>query len=498
MNTSKQKGIKNFLYGIMGQIIAIGFGLIVPRLILLNYGSEANGLINSVTQIFTYVALLEAGVGGASLQALYKPVGNGDKAEISAILAATNQFYRKTGVLYIIAVVLLAVSYPVVVESELEYWTVFGVIMFNGMGGAINFLFQGKYYLLLQAEGKEYIKANLNTFVYVASHSLKIILTLCGFGIVVLQASFFLLNMMQMLYVVIYIRRHYKWLDLGQTPDLGAISQKNSVVVHQICSLIFGNTDSIILTFFSGLKVVSVYSLISLFITRINNALNSVSNAFLFSLGQNFHNNRNKFYLQYNMFETVYFALMTFCASMIYIFLNPFLKIYTKGITDIGYVDMYLPIFFTANYWLLWARTPSMQIVTNCAGHFEQTRNRALLESAINITVSLIGVNIWGIYGVLMGTAMALLYRTNDVILYSAKEILHRSPWVTYRKLLFNLVWMIVVCIAGKLLLPPINGYSDLVIWAVIYASVVSVITLFLNYVFQKDDVRTIFLLLKR
>lgn len=498
MSNTKQKSIKNILYGIMGQLITIVFGLVVPRLILLNYGSETNGLISSITQIFVYISLLEAGVGGATLQALYKPVGKGDKAEISAILAATNQFYRRTGVIYAFMILLLAIFYPMLVNTELSYWTVFGVIMFNGMGGVINYFFQGKYHLLLQAEGKNYIKVNLTTAVYVVSNILKIVLVLCGFGIVTLQAVYFALNIFQMLYVVVYIKRHYKWLDLSLTPNFEAISQKNSVMVHNICALIFGNTDSIILTFFCGLKVVSVYSLIASLIAHANNLLSSVSNGILFSLGQNFQNNRKKFDLQYSTFETVYYMMMTFCLAMIYIFLNPFLEIYTRGVTDIGYVDEYLPYLFMTSYWLTWARVPSIFVVNNCAGHFKLTQNQAVLESVINIVVSLVCVSCWGIYGVLMGTISALLYRTNEMIIYSAKKILNRSVWVTYRKLIFNLVWLIVVCVIGKVLLPDIDGYFWLILWAIIYAIAISVLIVFLNYIFNKKDVTSVIDLLRK
>lgn len=64
---------------------------------MVNYGSEANGLIASIVQIISYFALLEAGVGAASLQALYKPVAGNDRSHINSILAATSSYYKKPG-----------------------------------------------------------------------------------------------------------------------------------------------------------------------------------------------------------------------------------------------------------------------------------------------------------------------------------------------------------------------------------------------------------------
>lgn len=115
----KERSIKNLVFGLTSFVITTLIGLIIPRLFLISYGSETNGLINSVKQIFSYFTLLEAGVGGATLQALYGPMARKNKQEISAILSATNNFYKKTGILYAVAVVAMAILYPVLVKTTL-------------------------------------------------------------------------------------------------------------------------------------------------------------------------------------------------------------------------------------------------------------------------------------------------------------------------------------------------------------------------------------------
>ena len=72
------------------------------------------------------------------------------------------------------------------------------------------------------------------------------------------------------------------------------------------------------------------------------------------------------------------------------------------------------------------------------AGHFRETAPRSAAEAAINLGVSLILVGKLGIYGVLLGTLAALLYRTNDIILYASRRLLKRSSWQFYRVYLVN------------------------------------------------------------
>ena len=88
----------------MYELVVVAFGLILPRLYLhSNFGSDVNGLDNTIKNIFAYLALLEAGVGLSAQYALYRPVAEGDTKGINSILSATRIFYLKTGVIYLLA-----------------------------------------------------------------------------------------------------------------------------------------------------------------------------------------------------------------------------------------------------------------------------------------------------------------------------------------------------------------------------------------------------------
>ena len=54
-----KKVTKNLIWGFGGQLLTLAMNFILPRLILISYGSEINGLTSTITQIFTYIALLE-------------------------------------------------------------------------------------------------------------------------------------------------------------------------------------------------------------------------------------------------------------------------------------------------------------------------------------------------------------------------------------------------------------------------------------------------------
>ena len=103
-----KKAIKNFVVGLLSQVIILILGLIVPRIILTHYGSDTNGLMNTITQIFTYMALLEAGISQASRNALYKHIINDNRDEISVVMSASRRYYRKISYIYLAKIPLLS------------------------------------------------------------------------------------------------------------------------------------------------------------------------------------------------------------------------------------------------------------------------------------------------------------------------------------------------------------------------------------------------------
>ena len=116
-NSTIKKTSLNFVFGLLGQVITMLVAILVPRMFIVSFGSEVNGFINSINQLFVYVALLEAGVGAASLRALYFPVGKNDKQQINRILSATHYYYKRTGWLYLLIIFAISFLYPLAVRS---------------------------------------------------------------------------------------------------------------------------------------------------------------------------------------------------------------------------------------------------------------------------------------------------------------------------------------------------------------------------------------------
>ena len=115
----------------------------------------------------------------------------------------------------------------------------------------------------------------------------------------------------------------------------------------------------------------------------------------------------------------------------------PQIQIYTKGINEDEYTNVYLVLLFVLMNLLSNGKLPSNHVI-EYSGKFEETRSHAIWEMVINIAVSVVAILYLGICGAIIGTIAALLYRGTVMIYYSNKKVLNRSVFNTYKLWLAN------------------------------------------------------------
>lgn len=496
-----KRGVKNIIWGVLGQLITIALGIVVPRLVLTSFGSEINGLLNSITQIFAYFTLIEAGIGVTTTQALYKPTAEQDRDGVNGILSATSRYYKRVAVFYLIAVIAFAVIYPFTVKSSLPKSWIFLIIILNGLGSVINFWVQGKYTIFLGSIGKSYINTNLGTVCNVLTSASKIILLMNGCDVLQLQVVYFVISILKMLFIYWYIKKNYPWINVKAKPNYNALNQKNSVFIHQISFLIFSNTDILLITYFLGLKEVSVYSMYLMFFTYVNVFATQIYNGFTFRLGQIYQKSIELYKKYHDIFEVFYLSVVFIMFTMTFLFIVPFLGLYTSGVNDINYLDWKLALLFFIMQLLSCGRNSSIMVI-NYAGHFKNTLKQTIIESAINLIASIVFLQLFGVYGVLMGTIAALLYRMIDMVVYANKKLLNRSSFITFRRWLIDVAVAAIIIFVFSRIPFEFNSYLQIILIAVITGVVITAIYLLTAMITErkafKDAVELIKSILQR
>ena len=476
----------NLISGIIYQVVLITISFILPRLYLENFGSEVNGVLSTIKQIFAYMFLLESGIGLATTQALYKPVAENDHNKVNSIISATNNFYVKIGFLYAFIVLIIASVYAFAIPTSVSSGVIFSIVVLTALPALFSYFVQAKYRILLEVDGRKYVITNSETILQIVSNAGKLLVLLLTDSLILIQIVYCALTLLQLLYVYIHAKRRYGWLNTKAEPDYQAVSQRKSVLVHQVSGMVFNNTDILLLSFLCDFKVVSVYTIYNIFFSQVQNFITSITSGFSFALGQMFHTDKQKFLKVYNVYETFYIMATFIIYTLMAVFLLPLIQIYTQGINDANYSNSLLVILFVVMNLLSNGKLPSNHVL-EFSGKFEETRSHSIWEMVINITVSIIAILKWGICGAIIGTIVALLYRSVMMIHYSNKKVLDRSVFSTYKLWIVNgSVFAGIMCI---FFVDSFSGLSfmDLLVKGIIHTLWIVPLYALVNFAFSKN-----------
>lgn len=479
---------RNIFYGFSSKIIILILGLVIPRIIIVSYGSEVNGFLSTITQIFTYFALLEAGIGNSAVNALFSPLEKGDYNQANVVVGQARRYYRKATVAYVVIVTLFAFVYPFLMPSGLDKALMIKVVLLQGAPHAISYYFCAVYEQVLVADGKRYVSENVQLALHIMTSASKIFLILYGFDVVAVQFAFFVISLVKIPIIIFYCKRKYPWLSFSIQGDENLLKERSAFVVHEISSAIFSSTDVFVISVFCGFEAASIYTVYNMIFSSLNSMVNTANSGLGFVLGRSLNKPietlRKIFDVYSTMYTFVVFVVMT-TATVLSI---PFVTLYTQGVNDVNYIVKWVPVLFGLINVMSGARAISSRLIS-VSGHAQKTQNRSLVETIINIVFSIILAYHFDIYGVLLGTIIALLYRMNDMIIYANHEILNRSSRKTYVCLLVYLsVFFASIYVASKVPMN-INSYGDFLLYGFLYVSIFFVLFLMPTLIIEREGI---------
>ncbi len=491
-SAKSKKVLNNMLSQIVVQFVTLIAGILVPRFIILYYGSEINGLASSVTQIVNYIALLEAGLGTASIHALYKPLAQKDYLGASAVCVSAKKFFSKIGLFFTIAVLIIAVIYPFLAKGNTDKITIFLLMIAIAATNIFEYFFHAKYRVLLTADQKLYIIGYARAIGMLLQTIVKLILIFMRVHIIFVYLVSSMVLLLRILFVRAYIKKRYSWLDYSVKPDDGALSQRKALVWHQIAGLVVNNSSSIMIsvTIPSGLSLASIYSVYNMVVSNIYNLVTGAfSNGVVATFGQaRTVRDESQFKKSYRQYEFGYYIVTSVIYGTMAAMLIPFVALYTRS-ADINYVSYSIAILFMVVGVLNATRVPGGMLI-NAAGHFTQTKKNALTEAGIHLVFMLVLVWPFKIEGILFSSVISFLYRVPDIIIYTNKKILKDSPFLSIRRAIR--MWFccgLSAFVLTTFLMPnSINSWLKWIICSLVSFVVTLMITIIVNAVAERES----------
>lgn len=483
-----KKALIDTVSSILYEIVFAICGMILPRLILEAFGSSYNGITSSITQFLSYMSLLVSGIGAVSRAALYKPLADKDTVAISAVFNATDRFMKRSAMIFLASLFVMAILYPALVSYEFDWMFSFTLVLILGASTVVQYFFGSTAMMILQADQKMYIVASIRIITTILNTLLAFVFIKLGCGIHLVKLGSAVAFSLNPIIANIYVRKKYK-IDKKVPPNIEKIKQRWDAFWQEVAHFIHNNAPVMVLTIFADIKDVSVYTVYNYVVANIRHVLVS----FVSSFGAAFGNMlaRNEYELakkNLRSFEIIIFNLVSVIYTTMGIMILPFVSIYTSGITDVEYLRPIFALVATVAGAVSCFRIP-YHCVVEAAGHFKQTRNGAFIEAILNVIISVILVLKIGLVGVAVGTLVATIFRSIQYSTHVSKHIIKRSNKVFWGHIVITAIIAVVTTIISNAFFT--FATLNYLYWAVKSVLVVltsGALTIVTDFLFFKND----------
>lgn len=452
------------------------FSFVIARLVIKSYGSEVNGMLNSIAQFLGFITLLEGGIGGIARAALYKPLSKKTTAEISKIITYIERFFRILALIFVVYAVSIAFLFPYISRSS-DYWFTFSLVLILAISSFCEYFFGISYSILITADQKSYF-LNILTFIIsllnfiicvvlirfnASIHLVKIV----GVGVLIIKP----------LFLSFYCRKKYNIQKCNLSKTEKILPQKWDGLGIHIAFYLHRNTDTFLVTIFLSLSLVSVYSVYNMVLTGVLTIIGALSLGVEASLGNIYASSDvESLRKSFQRYVFYYQLLCTILFSATIVLIMPFVRIYTSGITDIDYIQPVFAYLLIAAELFYSFRAPfnDLMIATNS---FHSVRIGAYLEVCINVILSIILVNIIGLPGVAIGTIAAMVFRYIHFLCFFRKHVIYlNTTWFVKNTAITVVVVAFNVLVCTLLTVNVGNTYWS---WAMFATIVTSFCSLF-------------------
>lgn len=453
MKTSNS--IRNSFFSLVSNIATIVIGLIAQAIFIKILGAEYLGLNGLFSNIISMLGIVELGIGTAIVYNLYKPLHENNEKEIKSLM----NFYKKA--YNIISIIVLFIGILITpflsffikeVEVDINIYLVFLLFVLDVF---FSYILSYKR-SILYASQKNYIINIVHMTYLVGMNLFQLIILYITHNYYLYLIVKIIMRLYENLVISHIVNKMYPYLKdkqinaLNKNVRKGIFVKIKALFYHKLGSFIVLGTDNIIISKFLGLEMVGLYSNYYLIINALNTLLGNIITSLTPSVGDLLvENNVEKNYKTFVKIRFANFWIAAFSATCLYVVMEPFIKLWIGN-------DYLLPnivlLILVINYYQKLMRL-SYSTFKEAAGIFEEDRFVPIIESIINIAVSILLVIKIGLSGVFIGTIISgLVLWLYSYPRFVYKKLFNRS-YISYAKetLGYIFVFSVIITITNKI-----------------------------------------------
>lgn len=479
----KKEIFYNFIFTFLTSII-----IFIQNKYFIKYmGIETLGIMKLFSQLVQYLNIVELGLGSASAFALYKPLAEKNKEQMSIIISTIKSIYNKISLILLGLGILITPLLPYFMKidnftKDIYFYWIFYVI------NTVSTYLYIKYVILFTANQEFIYIRFIQSISKIFYQMLQIVFIIKYSSFLVFILLLLLDNLTQYIFFKIHYRKNYSYIYITKERYRGLHKDIKNLFWHKIGSLVVFNTDLILISKLVSIEIVGIYASYQLIVQMISTVINIILNVIRPKIGRFVSkNSKENIYYLFKKINLVFLIVAIFFSYVTYQVINNFVTLWLGKGLELKEITIAL---ICVNILIKIARS-IVDIFKESCGFFDDVQS-PILEAIINLVFSIILGIKYGLNGIIMGTIISnilviMIYKPILVFKRCFDKDVREYVKIYGNYLILLIISLILLNIATKpFIRTDINTWIE---W-IIYATTISVITgviLFIAFLLNKE-----------
>lgn len=504
-----KKTLLNARVNLFFYFITLALSFFSRKIFLDNLGADFIGLTGSIGSLLGFLNLAELGIGAAIGYVLYKPIFDQDHQKINEIISVFGYLYRWVGMFILLGGLILAGFFPLIYPNTgfdygIIYFAYFSFLFSSLIGYFVNYR-----QTLLGADQRNYV-------VTAYFQTAGLIKTLIQMALAYYTGSYYLWVVVEFVFGILYaiilnwkINQVYPWLktDVRSGKELRKkypeiIKYTKQLFIHKLAGFVYWQISPFLIYAFASLQTVAYYGNYTLITQKVEGLLNNFLGSSAAGVGNLIaEGNRDNVLKVYWELMVIRFIAIGIIVFSTYKLLPAFITLWlgAEYILPNSVLVLSLLIFFMSS-----VRGTTEQFILGYGLFYDIWA--PIVETALNVIVSIVGGALWGLEGILIGNVVStvlIVYGWKPYFLFAkGVKVSVLNYWKIFLK--YIAIFATSLIIVDKLLSLITVSYQiydkwfDWIMYAVIITTVFAIIYILLFLIFTASARNVVLRFIKR
>ena len=403
---------RNIIFGVILKIYQILVPFLMRTAMIYLMGVQYLGLNSLFTSVLQVLNLAELGVGSAMVYSMYKPIAEDDETTICALMKLYRTYYRVIGLVIAVVGCALTPFIPHLIKSDVPAGINVYILYLLNLGATVlsYWLFAYKN-SILQAHQRTDVVSRVTLVTSTVQYGLQIAVLWLFHNyylyVIVALATQALTNIVT---AVCTNKLYPQFKPKGELPktEVDAINKRvRDLFTAKLGGVVVNSADTIVVSAFLGLTVLAVYQNYYFILTSVIGFITVVFTACTAGIGNSLIvETKEKNFNDLNKFTFLVSWIAGICSCCFLGVYQPFMKLWVGD-------DLLLPfsaVICLVAYYYIYEINQLLNLYKDAGGIWHEDRFRPLVTAIANVSMNLIMVQFWGIYGVLLSTVLSMMF----------------------------------------------------------------------------------------